>query len=65
MPIPDVVFVDAEPTPEDKSRARQKLVQETCDALLHKQQACGKICCSCSDKCAELEAWINLDTGTD
>jgi hypothetical protein len=64
MPIPDVKFVDAEPPGDDHTR-RQELVQRVCDALLAKQQTCGKICCGCDTKCSELAEWINLDTGTD
>lgn len=61
MPVPDVVFVDAEPTPEEIWNARQRLVERVCNALLKKQQSCGNACHKCEQKCKELEQWINLD----
>lgn len=61
-PIPDVVFVDAEPPDDDHTR-RQRKVQEACNALLKKQQICGNCCHKCEFKCKELEAWINCDSG--
>jgi hypothetical protein len=62
MPIPDVIFVDDEPA-EPVVDARAAEVQRAVNALLAQQQTCGKICCSCAEKCSELETWINLDTG--
>jgi len=61
MPVPDVIFIDAEPAEPADARAAE--VQRVTNALLKKQQICGNCCHRCELKCAELETWINLDTG--
>jgi hypothetical protein len=61
MPVPDVVFVDAEPTPEEIWNARQARVEKASNALLKMQQTCGNCCHKCEKKCKALEQWLNLD----
>lgn len=62
MPILDVVFVDHD-KPAEPADARAAEVQRVANALLARQQICGKACCYCLEKCPCLEEWINLDTG--
>ncbi len=65
MPIPDAV------APDDDYREQQRRAEEAqnaetlrifaaCNALLARQQVCGKCCHWCSEKCKELQAWLDV-----
>lgn len=61
MPIPDAILpAESETESEMTHRLRRELVYAACNALLSKQQVCGKCCCWCSEKCQELQAWLDV-----
>ena len=65
MPIPDAVLPD-EPEADDqrKLNERYRAVNDACNALLHRQLTCSKLCgVNCPEKCKELQEW--LDVGGD
>lgn len=62
-PIPDVIFRDykaEQKAAHDERVAAENHIMSVCNALLRKQQVCGKVCASCDSKCAELQTWIDL-----
>lgn len=60
-PIPDVIFIDDEPAEPADARAAE--VQRVTNALLKKQQICGRCCHACLEKCEVLQEWVDIDKG--
>ena len=69
MPIPDVIMIEPIELLKRKELIKQRLqarrIRQVCNDLLRKQQECGKVCCSCVEKCRQLQAWIDLETEED
>lgn len=60
-PIPDVIFVDADPAEPADARAAE--VQRVTNALLARQLVCGRCCHACLEKCEALQEWVDIDRG--
>ena len=66
MPIPDSVLPKEPKSEHRKDIVKQRLatrkVFRACNALLRKQMTCSKTCAWCSEKCQELQAWLDVET---
>ncbi len=65
MPIPDTVAPDddyreAQRRAEEAQNAETARIFSACNALLRRQQTCGKTCHWCAEKCEELQAWLDV-----
>jgi hypothetical protein len=63
MPIPDAVIPTERETPDQTTaRLRYELVVKVCKNLADKSLVCGRACHKCEEKCAELQAYLDLDS---
>ena len=63
MPHKATYLDKLESQPENDHDRLYHTVTGMCNRLFEAQKRCGKCCCECLEKCAELQEYIDFDKG--